>query len=93
MKVRSHKNCQKLVYGRFAAPKKSSPEYFCLLGRLSAPTLATAPLDVRDCEADFVVVSFAKLLGYPQVGGLLIRRPAGYALAATSPVRHSSPSL
>jgi molybdenum cofactor sulfurtransferase len=40
----------------------------------------SAPLDAGSCAADFIAVSIAKMVGHPQVGALLLRRPAGYLL-------------
>lgn len=40
----------------------------------AASFVPTHPLDLRDCEADFVAVSFYKMFGYPTGVGALIAR-------------------
>lgn len=50
----------------------------------AAALATTAPLDLSDCAnaPDFVSLSFYKIFGFPNIGGLIVRKDAGHLLKA-----------
>ncbi|KAF2268677.1 PLP-dependent transferase [Lojkania enalia] len=57
------------------------PKAYCLLD--AAALVSTSPLDLSDydCAPDFVVLSFYKMFGFPDLGALIVRKPAGELFA------------
>lgn len=60
--------------------RRSKPHTWTLLD--AAAYAATAPLDLGNpsISPDFVVVSFHKIFGFPDLGGLIVRKDAGHIL-------------
>ena len=49
----------------------------------AAALVSTSPLDLSDhlCAPDFIVLSFYKIFGFPDLGGLLVRKASGNILS------------
>lgn len=60
--------------------RKSHPNYYSMLD--AAALVMTSPLDLSDEESspDFIVCSFYKMFGYPDLGALIVRRSSAEVL-------------
>jgi molybdenum cofactor sulfurtransferase len=78
--AQSNLNGRRFPLEWIAALRNSFPGWYCLLDASSY--LTTTPLDYSDSDAapDFTTFSFYKIYGYPDIGGVIVRKSAAHML-------------